>query len=75
MIDPSISSVAEVKPFKVVKTLYGTEYWTNIKAYQARNYDGSLAGWEPGTPEGEREVVEKKFVSEDGLTVRYSNYW
>jgi hypothetical protein len=60
--------------FKVVKTAYGVEYWTRIKAHQARNYDGSSAGWQAGTPDGDREVLEKKFVSKDG-SVKYTNYW
>jgi len=71
-----LSIMSQPKPFKVVKTAFGTEYWTKIKAYQARNYDGTLAGWQQDTPSGEREVTEKKFVPDDSnRPVRYTNYW
>lgn len=61
---------------KIVKTNLGTEYWQTIKAYQARNYDGSLSGWQPGTPAGERVCTEKKFVPDDpDLPIKYTNYW
>jgi hypothetical protein len=68
--------MAQNKPFKVVKKSYGIEYWTKIKAYEAKNYDGSSAGYKPGTPDGEREVTEKKFVPDDiDSPVRFTNYW
>jgi hypothetical protein len=68
--------MSQSKPFKIVKKSYGTEYWAKIKAYQAKNWDGSLAGYKPGTPEGERDVTEKKFVPDDAdRPVRYTNYW
>jgi len=64
------------QPFKIVPTPYGTEFWTKIKAYEAKNYDGTPSGWKPGTPDGERDVTEKKFIPDDNdIPVRYTNYW
>lgn len=44
-----------------------------IKAYQAKNYDGTSAGFLPNTPDGEREIIEQETVH--GKKRRYSNWW
>ncbi len=74
--DVSVSDTPEIQPFKVIKKPYGTEYWTHIQAWQARNWDGSSAGYKQGTPDGERTCTEKKFVPNDKQApTRYTNYW
>lgn len=74
--DVFVSDTPEIQPFKVIKKPYGTEYWTHIQAWQARNYDGSLAGYRQGTPDGDRQCTEKKFVPhEKEAPTRYTNYW
>ena len=52
---------AEVSVFKI------------IKAYEAKNYDGTSSGWDANTPDGERECVEAK-TTRNGVAV-YKNYW
>lgn len=44
-----------------------------IKGFQAKNYDGTPAGFVPGTPEGEREIIEQETIR--GKKRRYSNWW
>jgi len=44
-----------------------------IKGHEARNSDGSHAGWRPGTPEGDQECVEMKCIGGEEIT--YTNYW
>lgn len=44
-----------------------------IKGHQAKNYDGTPAGFVPGTPEGEREIIEQETVR--GKKRRFSNWW
>lgn len=64
------------KPFKIEKIYCGLYEYRKIKAYQARNWDGSFAGYERGTPDGDQELIERKFIPKDcGLKVRYTNYW
>jgi hypothetical protein len=64
------------QPFKVESTDGGKRYWTRIKAHEAKNWDGSCAGWRQGTPDGNRDVIEVRFVPADiELPVRYTNYW
>jgi hypothetical protein len=51
------------------------DYYRQIQAWEAKNYDGELAGWERGTPDGDRFCVERKQVRrEDGKTV-FTNFW
>ena len=45
-----------------------------IKAWQARNYDGTPAVWEPGTASGERECIQEKCLGSDFSYV-YINHW
>jgi hypothetical protein len=59
-----------------IKTRYGVEIWKRIKASDARNSDGENAGYKPGTIEGDRVLLQKKFVPFDkSLPVNYTNYW
>jgi hypothetical protein len=59
-----------------IKTRYGVEIWKRIKASDAKEFDGRNAGYEPGTLEGERVLLEKKFVPFDkSMPVRFTNYW
>lgn len=44
-----------------------------IKAHQAKNYDGTSAGFLPGTPEGEREIIEQEKIC--GRKRSFSNWW
>lgn len=63
------------EPFKTEKTPYGVFEYRRIKAWQARNYDGSLARYRRGTLEGERDVLEKRFIPKDkSQSVRYTNH-
>lgn len=65
-----------IQPFKVKKLSWGTEEYRRIKAWQARNYDGTPSNWEPGTPAGERDCIENKFIPADPQSeIRYTNYW
>ncbi len=63
------------KPYKIEKIYDGRIEYRKIQAWQARNYDGDPANWKQGTPSGNRWLIEKKFVSNDGKTVRYKNLW
>jgi hypothetical protein len=68
--------IAPIGAYKMTKTSTGTKYRHPIKAWQARNYNGTPAGWKQGTPDGERDVVEVMFVPDDEtLPTTYSNYW
>ncbi len=44
-----------------------------VKAFEAKNYDGTPSGFVPGTPEGERRCIEKETIREGVST--YSNRW
>jgi len=44
-----------------------------IKAYQAKDFDGQSAGWEEGTPAGDRECIEVK--TKENNIINYKNYW
>ena len=60
---------------------YGENHYRIIKGYEACNFDGEPAGYKPGTKEGDREVLERRFIpskkaeKEETLTVRYTNFW
>lgn len=59
-----------------IRTRYGIEVWKRIKASEAKNWDGENAGYEPGTVEGDRVLLEKKFIPSDkSLPVRFTNFW
>lgn len=55
---------------------FGKNEWRIIKGHEARDYDGEPSGWLPGTPPGDRELVECKFVPNNPKQEpRYTNYW
>ena len=56
------------------ETYDGTEEYSIITASEARNHDGSLAGWKAGTENGDRECVQIKTTYHNG-SVDYSNRW
>lgn len=64
-----------MEPYKVEKIYGGKIEYRKIQAWQARDWDGELSNWEQGTPEGDRWLIEKKFISNDRKTVRYTNCW
>ena len=70
------TEIIEPQPHKIKTNSVGTEYWTYIKGWQAKNWDGSSAGYHPGTPEGDKELLEKKFVPHDleSFPIRYTNF-
>ena len=46
-----------------------------IQAWEAKNHDGSSAGWEKGTPDGDRWCVEVRTVNHMSGKIDYKNYW
>ena len=66
----------KIEPFQIKEYPWGTEEYRRIKAWQARDRDGTPAGWERGTPAGDRKCVEKKNIPADPQgEIRYTNYW
>ena len=63
-----------MEPFKVEKIDGGRYEYRKIQAWQAKNWDGSPSGWQRGTEEGDRWLVEKRFIPNNGKP-RYTNYW
>lgn len=59
----------------VIKEPHGKSVYRRIRASEARNYDGTSAGYIAGTPEGDRECVEKAFTPKGSRKTRYTNYW
>lgn len=59
----------------VVRDTFGKTVYRKILASEARNYDGTLAGWKTGTPEGDRECIEKAFTPKGPRKTVYTNYW
>jgi hypothetical protein len=61
---------------KTVKLYNGKKIIRRIQAWQARNYDGTFAGYKQGTPEGDRWLIEEKFIPKDPTQpIRYTNFW
>jgi hypothetical protein len=59
-----------------VKTRHGIEVWKRIKASEAKNADGTNAGYQSGTVDGDRVLLEKKFIPFNKfLPIRFTNYW
>ncbi len=59
----------------VVRDINGKSVYRKIFASEVRNSDGSLAGWKSGTPEGDRQCIEKAFTPKGSKKTRYTNYW
>lgn len=66
----------QTTPYKIEKVYGGLCEYRKIQAFQACNYDGTLAGYEPGTPEGDSYLIEKRFIPISSFeSVRFTNYW
>jgi hypothetical protein len=63
------------KPYKTEKIYGGRVEWRKIQAWQARNWDGEYANFQKGTPDRHRWLIEKRFVSDDGERIRFTNCW
>jgi len=64
------------EPFKVEQGYSGSVEYRNIQAFECCNYDGDNAGWSSGTPEGDKWLVEKRFIPHDSREgIRFSNVW
>ena len=50
-----------------------TRTYRIIKAYDAKNYDGTSAGIQRDTPDGERELIEQCTIRRGKRT--YANWW
>lgn len=59
----------------VIRDPNGKTVYRWIRASEARNSDGTLAGWDAGTPEGDRRCIEKAFTPKGSKRTRYTNYW
>lgn len=46
-----------------------------IQASQARDYDGTKATWQAGTPEGDRECLEQECIRKSDGKTTYSSGW
>lgn len=66
---------SRAKPYKVEKVYGGKIEYRKIQAWQARNYNGDSANWEQGTPDGDRWLVEKRFIPKGGGHPRFTNCW
>jgi hypothetical protein len=64
----------DIQPYKVEKVRGGKVEYRKIQAWQARNYDGDPANFKPCTPDGDRWLVEKRFIPKNGHP-RFTNYW
>ena len=64
------------KPYKVEQLPAGKLEYRKIQAFEACNYFGDNAMWEKGTPEGDRHLIEKRFIPNDPTEkIRFSNCW
>jgi hypothetical protein len=59
----------------VIHGAFGKSVYRKIFASEARNSDGTLAGWEAGTPAGDRQCIEKAFTPKGSKKTKYTNYW
>lgn len=59
----------------VEKDRYGKSVYRRIKASEARNSDGTSAGWIPNTPDGDRVCVQKAFTPKGSRKTTFTNYW
>ena len=67
-----------IKKEKPITKIYlcGKKITRKIQAWEARNYDGTFAGYKKGTPEGDRWLIEEKFIPKDTTKpIRYTNFW
>lgn len=62
------------EPYKVAKTPEGKYEYREIQAFQCCNSDGTHAGYLAGTPEGDRWLIERRFIPTKGQ-VKFTNFW
>jgi hypothetical protein len=64
------------QPYKVEELRSGVVEYRKIQAFQACNYDGENAGWEQGTRDGDRYLIEKRFIPTDkDEKITFTNCW
>ena len=63
------------KPYKIEQLHNGIIEYRKIQAWECREYDGEPSNWKQGTPNGDRWLIEKKFIPSDGTSPRFTNYW
>jgi hypothetical protein len=69
-------SELELGQKRFITTSYGIAIWKRIQAFDAKNWDGTHAGYKKGTEEGDRLLLEKKIVPFDkSMPVMYTNFW
>ena len=63
-------------PFKVEQLENGNVEYRNIQAFECCNSGGENAGWCPLTPEGDKWLIEKRFIPKDSREgIRFTNVW
>ena len=63
-------------PFKVEQLGNGKVEYRNIQAFECCNSGGDNAGWEPFTPEGDKWLIEKRFIPTDSRDkIKFTNAW
>lgn len=64
------------KPYKIEKIHGGKVEYRKIQAFDACDFDGEPSNWKQGTPDGDRWLVEKRFIPNDKKEpMRFTNYW
>jgi hypothetical protein len=66
----------KTNPDKVEQLPAGVLEYRKIQAFQCCDFDGKNAGYTAGTPDGDRWLVEKRFIPTDkSQSIWFKNCW